>query len=150
MHRFNKEMLELCHTDAGYVHLHCMNYYQDAFEAKHHHSCTVEENCFEAESPSLSVSVVIIGIIAILVVFCIILLIYELFKYRARRILENSQRVLRAQQHLHRRHGQVRVRRTLQEGPMPYGDCVPPNYDDLCMSESELPTFEEAISSPDN
>ena len=147
MHRFNKELQELCHTDTGYVHLHCMNYYQNAFQEslpEHHHSCNAEDNCFD-KSPSLSVSVVIIGIIAILVVVCIILLIYELFKFRTRRFLENSQRVLRTQPQ-RRRQGQIWMRRTLQEGPMPYLDCVPPSYDDLCMSESELPTFEEATS----
>ena len=139
MHLVNKEREQTCYTDAGYLHLHCMNYYHDFKETQE------KDDCCTVGSVNGTIGIIVIGVITMLVIFCMVVMLYELFKYRTKRLIVNSQvamrgRPQRARQQPHRH------RRNLQEGPLPYLS-RPPNYDDLCLSDKELPTFDDATSS---
>lgn len=138
MHMFNKERKESCHTEAGYLHLHCMNFYHDSrgtyLEAHNHDDKGTS-------SANGTIGIIIIGVIIILVVFCMVLMLYELFKYRAKRLIVNSHVAVVRRTRPRRQ----QYRRNIQEGPLPYLS-RPPNYDDLCLSDKELPSFEDATT----
>ena len=141
MHMFNKEREESCHTEAGYVHLHCMNFYRDiagTYLVAHN-----QDDKGETSSVNGTIGIIIIGVIIILVGFCMVLMLYELLKYRAKRSILNSHAVIvgRTRQRLRPQYH----RRNIEEGPLPYLS-RPPNYYELCLSDKELPSFEDATT----
>ena len=139
MHLVNKEREETCYTEAGYLHLHCMNYYHDFKETQE------KDDCCTVGSVNATIGIIVIGVITMLVIFCMVVMLYELFKYRTKRLIVNSQVAMRGRPQRVRQQPH-RHRRNLREGPLPYLS-RPPNYDDLCLSDKELPTFDDATSS---
>jgi len=95
---------------------------------------------------AFTLATVIIGALMVLIIFCIGLMLYELFKLRKNRT-GNTQQVessnVARQMQIHR-HG----RRTIQDGPLPYqSDIYPPNYVDLCLDDLDLPNYDQATTS---